>query len=97
MNYEHLIRRGRGRPVTPIKRKRKTPAESLGAAITDLRTSRNWSQRDLGEKIGSSKKSISRVERARRSPTLPFLVKLAQAFGLRASQLLALAEKKFNS
>ena len=93
MNYEHL-RRGRGRPIGPIRRKRNSPAESLGAVITELRTARRWSQSELGKRSSSSKKFISRVERGRQSPTLPFLVRVAQAFGIRTSRLLALAEKK---
>jgi transcriptional regulator with XRE-family HTH domain len=83
-----------GRPIVPIKRQTNTPEEALGAVITDLRVSRKWSQGDLGEKIGHTEFYVSRIEKGTQSAPLDVIVLVAQAFGLRGSQLLAKAEKK---
>ena len=66
----------------------------MGAVITDLRTSKTWSQQDLGDKIGYSKVYIVRIEQGKQSPTLNFIVSVAQVFGFRTSQLLARLERK---
>lgn len=83
-----------GRPIVSIKRQTHTPEQALGAAITELRTSQKWSQRDLGEQIGHTEYYVSRIEKGTQSATLDVIVNIAQAFGLTGSQLLALAEKK---
>ena len=109
MIYEHLSRgpgrpkmhinfgylsRLRGRPVIPIKRKRNTLEQNLGALITEMRTARRWSQKDLEDRTGYSNKFLGRVERGLQNPRLGFMVKVAHAFGLRPSQFFALLEKQ---
>ena len=82
------------RPIKPIKRQRNTPEQALGAIITDLRTAKKSSQEDLAERVGYTKAYIGRVEKGKQSPTLKCIVNVAQFFGMRASQLLAKAERK---
>lgn len=82
-----------GRPIVAIKRQTNTPEQALGAVVTELRTSKKWSQRDLGEQIGHTEYYISRIEKGTQSAPLDVIVNIAQAFGLRGSQLLAKAEK----
>lgn len=88
------LSRLRGRPVVPIKRKSNTLEQNLGALITEMRTVRRWSQKDLGDKTGYSKKFLGQVERGLQNPRLGFMVKVAQAFGLRPSQFFAEIEKQ---
>jgi transcriptional regulator with XRE-family HTH domain len=82
-----------GRPIVAIKRATNTPEQSLGAVVTELRTEKKWSQRDLGDQIGHTEYYVSRIEKGTQSAPLDVIVKIAQAFGLRGSQLLAKAEK----
>lgn len=89
----YIIVLAMGRPIVAIKRATDTPEAALGAVITELRTSKKWSQRDLGEKIGHTEYYVSRIEKGTQSAPLDVIVNLAQAFGLRGSQLLARAEK----
>lgn len=76
-------------------RKRETPEQALGAAITDLRLRRKWSHMELSERLGYSAKYLVDLEQGAVSPTHRAIVATAQAFGLRASQLLARAERLY--
>lgn len=77
------------------ERKHTTPDEALGAVITELRVQKNWSHVEMGEKVGYSDKHLNSVELGYKSPTHRLLVATAQLFGLRASQLLARAERLY--
>ena len=84
------------RPITPkLERQHNTPEEALGAVVTMLRTAKSWSQEYLAEKVGCTKVYVNRLEHGRQSPTLRLIAALAQVFGLRPSQLLARAERKY--
>jgi len=84
------------RPINPkLERQHNTPEQALGAVLTTLRTAKGWSQEDLGDKVGCSEVYVNRLEHGRQSPTFRLIVALAQVFGLRPSQLLARAEKKY--
>jgi transcriptional regulator with XRE-family HTH domain len=87
---------GVARPISSrLKRQTKTLGGALGAVITGLRVGKQWSQRRLAERSGYEASSISRIERGRANPTMALLIVMADVFGLRPSQLLARAERKY--
>ena len=64
----------------------------LGARIRIERDSRGWSLTDLAQRAGVSRAMINKVERGEASPTASLLGRLAGAFGLTLSMLLARTE-----
>jgi putative transcriptional regulator len=50
--------------------------------IRELRTSRNWSQAELGTRVGVSRQAIIAIELGHFDPSLPLAFKLARVFGL---------------
>lgn len=73
-----------------IKKKRvDKPLEVLlGARISDLRKSRQWTQAQLAERIEVEPETISRFERGATAPSLHTLEKLAQALKVSVGDLL---------
>jgi putative transcriptional regulator len=45
-----------------------------------LRAERNWSQQELGNRVGVSRQAINAVETGRFDPSLPLAIKLARVF-----------------
>ena len=45
-----------------------------------LRAERNWSQLELGNRVGVSRQAINAVETGRFDPSLPLALKLARVF-----------------
>jgi len=66
--------------------------ERIGARVRAERETRGWSLTSLAEKSGVSRAMIHKVERGESSPTATLLAKLAGAFGMSMSALMALAE-----
>jgi len=64
----------------------------LAARVLAEREQRGWSVAELATKSGVSRAMISKIERGEASPTASLLVKIAAAFGLPLSLLLARAE-----
>lgn len=56
--------------------------------ITELRTGRGWTKRELAERAGISYGYLWRLEAARQDPTLTVLEKLAKAFKVPVARLL---------
>lgn len=77
------------------ERKRDTLPQALGAVITELRLSRKWSHTEMADRVGYSERHLAAVEIGKASPTHRVIVAIAQVFGLRGSQLLARAERKY--
>jgi transcriptional regulator with XRE-family HTH domain len=71
--------------------------DSLSAAIAERlrfeRETRGWTLSDLAERAGVSKAMISKIERVETSPTAVLLGRLAGAFGITLSKLLAHSEE----
>jgi transcriptional regulator with XRE-family HTH domain len=65
---------------------------TIAARIRGERTVRRWSLDELAERASVSKAMISKIERAEVSPTAALLGRLAAAFGLTLSALLAESE-----
>lgn len=50
--------------------------------LRELRAERNWSQAELGARVGVSRQAIIAIEQGRFDPSLPLAFKLARVFGL---------------
>jgi len=58
----------------------KSTSKTLGRRILDLRKQQNWSQPDLGRKVGTSGAIIGRYERSEITPSVDVARRLAEAF-----------------
>lgn len=47
-----------------------------------LRAERDWSQQDLGERLGVSRQSVNAIEKGRYDPSLPLAFTIAEVFDL---------------
>ncbi len=47
-----------------------------------LRAERDWSQQDLGERLGVSRQSVNAIEKGRYDPSLPLAFSISEVFGL---------------
>lgn len=52
-----------------------------------LRAERDWSQQDLGDKLGVSRQSVNAIEKGRYDPSLPLAFKIADVFGLTIEEI----------
>lgn len=66
---------------------------AFGAAVRQLRSERGLSQERLGQTSGLHRNYVGGVERGELNPSLASILKLAAAFGIEASELLALSER----
>ncbi|TKT80105.1 XRE family transcriptional regulator [Aquamicrobium sp. LC103] len=64
----------------------------LGERIRQERQARGWSLGEMAEQSGVSKAMLSKVEREEASPTAELLVRIAAAFAMTLSSLIARAE-----
>lgn len=71
------------------------PHTLLADHLKSVRTNRGFSLQDLSAKTGVSRATLSRIENAEVSPTAETLGRLASAFSLPLSQLLAPLEPGF--
>ncbi len=62
---------------------------SLGGKIRQLRRERDWSQAQLGIKIGIHEKHVSRYENDKSIPSAAMLRKIADVFGVSVDYLLS--------
>lgn len=46
-----------------------------------LRAERDWSQTDLGERVGVSRQAVTAIETGKFDPSLPLALKIARLFG----------------
>ncbi len=65
-----------------------SPIKSVAMRITQLRTKRKWTKRELAQRAGLSYGYLWRLEAARQDPTLTVLEKLAKALGVSVGELL---------
>jgi transcriptional regulator with XRE-family HTH domain len=66
--------------------------QRLAGRLAALRAERGWSLQDLSQRTGISRSNLSRIERGEISPTTEALVKLAAAYDLSVSGLVAEVE-----
>jgi transcriptional regulator with XRE-family HTH domain len=75
----------------------KSSAESelqFGAALRRLRLAAGMSQERLGLEAGIQRNFVSLIETGQNQPTITTIAKLAKALGMRASELVAEAERQ---
>lgn len=63
-------------------------SKKVGETIRDLRKEKNYTQEELGKKIGHTKSSLSKIETGEASPTLETLVMLARILGVNIGYIL---------
>ncbi|MEI6025307.1 MAG: helix-turn-helix transcriptional regulator [Betaproteobacteria bacterium] len=66
----------------------------FGAALRRLRLAAGMSQERLGLEAGVQRNFISLIETGQNQPTITTIAKLARALGMRASELVAEAERQ---
>ena len=66
----------------------------IAGQLARLRAERGWSLDELAERTGSSRASLSRLERAELSPTAAILGRLCGVYGWTLSRLMAEAEAR---
>ena len=55
--------------------------------LRELRLARNWSQVELGARVGVTRQAIIAIETGRFDPSLPLAFKLARVFDVRIEEL----------
>ena len=63
--------------------------KSIGIFIAQLRKEKNWSQAELGAKLGVTNKTVSRWECGNYLPDIALLLPLCQALGITINELLS--------
>ena len=61
----------------------------VGERIRKLRRAKDWTQKELGERVGIDQKNISQYESGRLQPNRKTLQRFAHAFDIRPEELLA--------
>lgn len=67
---------------------------SLGRAILRARRDRGLSQEELASRAGMDRTFVGGIERGEENPSFDKLLRLAQALGVRPSELVAAAERE---
>lgn len=67
---------------------------AFGENLRKLRTARNLTQKELGERVGLSKAVVSKYENALGYPTLDVLMRIANFFGVTTDYLLGMKSQK---
>jgi len=57
-----------------------------------LRAERNWSQMELGMRVGVSRQAINAVENGKYDPSLPLALKIARLFARPVEEIFQLEE-----
>ena len=52
-----------------------------------LRAEQNWSQAEVGERLGVSRQTINAIERERYDPSLPLAFAIAKLFGQKIEEI----------
>lgn len=55
--------------------------------IRELRRQRDWSQSDLGARLGVSRQTVNALERGRYDPSLPLAFSIARLFGMTIEEI----------
>lgn len=55
--------------------------------LRELRAANNWSQEELGGRVGVSRQAIIAIEAGRFDPSLPLAFRLSRVFGVPIEQL----------
>jgi transcriptional regulator with XRE-family HTH domain len=74
-----------GRPATK-------PAPPFGERLAALRKERGWTQPQLAERLGTTVKMVTYLERRAKNPTVKTMEQIARIFGVPVSDLLGPAK-----
>ena len=55
--------------------------------LRSLRAERDWSQKDLAERLEVSRQSVNAIETGKYDPSLPLAFRIADVFGLPIEQI----------
>ena len=66
--------------------------EELANGLREAREKKGWTQADLAERIGVSRKTINTIENGIFTPSTVIALKLAKAFKLKVEDLFSLRE-----
>lgn len=75
--------------MPPATRQFSTELAAFGTRVRTLRASRGMTQLDLAQAAGLDRKTVSRVENARFSPTLANVFAIAAGLGVTVRDLIA--------
>lgn len=59
-----------------------------------LRAERDWSQTDLGDRVGVSRQAVTAIETGKFDPSLPLALKIARLFGQQVEDIFFLEEQE---
>ena len=84
----------RATDVADAARQRDAVQRAFGAVLRRLRDDHQMSQEDLAAESGVGRSFIARMETGKRQPTITTLVRLAKAFGVAPSAIMAAVEQE---
>lgn len=58
-----------------------------------LRAERDWSQTELGDRVGVSRQAVTAIETGKFDPSLPLALKIARLFGQRVEEIFFLDDE----
>lgn len=61
--------------------------DSVRNRLKVLRAERDWSQAELGDRLGVSRQAVNAIETGKYDPSLPLAFKLARLFGLKIEDI----------
>jgi len=67
---------------------------AFGPVLRKLRLERNWTQLELGEKLGVAHQHVSLLESSKKFPNLDMLFKVADALGVSLASIAAAMEER---
>ena len=67
---------------------------AFGPVLRTLRLERNWTQAELGEKLGVTPQHVSMLESGKKFPSLAMLFKVADALGVNLTSIAATMEER---
>ncbi len=60
---------------------------SMKNRLRVLRAERNWSQLELGGRLGVSRQAVNAIETGKHDPSLPLAFRIARLFGCRIEEI----------
>lgn len=85
-----------GRP-TGTKTYDPLPAKAFGAAVQAIRLGKSETQEEVGGRAGIERAHWSKIERGKHMPNLAIILRMAEALGCSASELIAMTETRLKT
>lgn len=73
------------------------PALAFGQAVRAARVAREIAQDEFAALAGISRSHMGKIERGEHVPTLPLILKISQALGISAAELMAATESNLRA